>query len=219
MIKLNRQAIPPELAQQIASRITQLHEHLEAGLAPPDAVLNSYRNPAVKSHLISEANGKCIYCESKVSHVYFGDVEHIKPKALFPKERLNIENLGFVCAKCNNAKSDYWDENFPVIDPYAEDPSVELMALGYYLARRPGSMRAYITLEQIKLNRVEMLERRKERIELLQPLIDQYATTPAGPIKELLATELRRQADDDAEYSLVVRAYLEACDIPRDADR
>ncbi|MNL74163.1 hypothetical protein D3C87_1997420 [compost metagenome] len=93
------------------------------------------------------------------------------------------------------------------------------MAFGYYLARRPGNMRAHITLDRINLNRTEMLERRKERIELLQPLVDQYAVAPAGPIKELLAQELRRQATDDAEYALVVRAYLEACGISEDVDQ
>jgi hypothetical protein len=164
----------------------------------------------LKAHLVIEANGKCIYCESKVTHVYFGDIEHIRPKAKFPEERLDPENLGLACALCNNAKGEFWDEATPLLNPYADDPGEELIALGFLVTRRPGRNRARITVELLRLNRPALLERRKERIELLQPLADQFMEEPPGPIKDLLRGELCRQAGNDQEYAMIVRAYLKA---------
>jgi uncharacterized protein (TIGR02646 family) len=165
-------------------------------------------------HLVAEVHGKCAYCESKVTHVYFGDVEHIRPKTVFPAERLDLENLTLSCAQCNNAKGEFWDANTPLLNPFEDHPNQEVLALGFMIARRPGRSRARLTIERLGLNRPALLERRKERIEALQALADQYVQEPDGPIKDLLRTELRRHATDDGEYAMIVRAYLEAaCDL------
>jgi hypothetical protein len=85
-----------------------------------------------------------------------------------------------------------------------------MLALGYWLARRPGRNRARLTIEQLDLNRPALLERRKERIELLQLLADQYIQEPPGGVKDLLRNELCRQAGKEGEYAMIVRTYLEA---------
>jgi uncharacterized protein (TIGR02646 family) len=144
-------------------------------------LLDSYRAPALKAHLVSEAHGKCVYCESKITHVYFGDIEHIKPKAKFPRERLDVENLVLACAICNNAKGDYRDASNALLNPYVEDPDQEILALGYLIARRPGQSRARLTIKQLDLNRQALLERRRERVERLQPLAEQYMLEPSRP--------------------------------------
>lgn len=214
MIKLTRKSLTPELQEQVEARVTRLRDCLANGENPPDALLNAYRDPAVKQHLVTEASGKCIYCESKITHVYFGDIEHIKPKSVFLTERLSIENLGLACALCNNAKGNFWDGDTPLLNPYVDDPGAELLAFGFMIARRPGKDRARLTIEKLDLNRHALVERRKERIELLQALADQFSLAPEGAIKEVIRTELTRQAGDDSEYAFVVRAYLEAaCDL------
>lgn len=210
MIKLTRSEIPAALQALIDARVERLRAHLANGETPPTALLNSYRDPEVKRHLVAEANGKCIYCESKITHVYFGDVEHIKPKALFPTERLSIANLGLACAPCNNAKGDFWDAATPLLNPYEDEPSSELIAFGYLVMRRPGRDRARLSIDRLDLNRQALVERRRERIELLQALADQFLQAPEGAVKELIRTELTRQAEDDSEYAFVVRTYLEA---------
>lgn len=217
MIKVTRRAVPEDLLTWITERAARLRNHLQAGEVPSDALLNSYRHPPLKDLLIAEVHGKCVYCESKITHVYFGDIEHIKPKSIFPLERLDLENLTLACAQCNNAKGEFWDANLPLLNPYQDDPSEEVMALGFMVIRRPGHDRARLTVERLGLNRLALLERRKERIELLQTLADQYAVTADGPIKDLLRTELLRNADDDREYAMIVRTYLEAaCDLRYD---
>jgi 5-methylcytosine-specific restriction endonuclease McrA len=210
MIKLARSHIPTELRTRIEQRAAHLRDLLEAGEVPPNALLDSYRDPELKAHLVAEAYGKCIYCESKITHVYFGDIEHIKPKSRFPAERLNPENLALACAVCNNAKGEYWEDDATLLNPYSDDPDQELLALGDFVARRPGRNRARLTIGQLKLNRQALLERRRERIELLQPLADQYMLEPAGPIKNLLRAELCEQAGGEGEYAFIVRAFLEA---------
>ena len=113
-----------------------------------------------------------MYCESKVSHTYFGDIEHIQPKAWFPSLEFNWENLGFVCAKCNNAKLDRWHNEAPYINPYDEDPNAHLAAFGTFILHRAGSERGEVTWRDIALNRPELLERRQERIDAIHALLE-----------------------------------------------
>ncbi len=218
MIRLTRIPLPDDIRENMEARVARLIEFVEHGDEPPRALLDSYRDRALKDHLIAEAHGKCVYCESKITHLYFGDIEHIKPQALFPHERLVVDNLVFACARCNNAKSDFWDPTTPLLNPYLDDPNEELLALGYLIARRPGRVRARLTIDHLDLNRPALLERRRERIELLQALADQFTEAGPGAIKDLLRAELCRQAAEDSEYAMIVRAYLEAaCNLRCDA--
>ena len=40
-----------------------------------------YSHETVKQALLEAQHGKCAFCESKVAHISFGDVEHFRPKA------------------------------------------------------------------------------------------------------------------------------------------
>ncbi len=202
---------------RVTERDNRLRQHLIQGTEPPQALLNAYRDPELKQHLVQEAHGKCVYCESKITHVYFGDVEHIKPKSAFPNERLNVANLVLACAVCNNAKSEFWDDETPFLNPYLDDPTEEVLALGFMVAHRPGHGRARLSISKLGLNRPALVERRKERVELLQSLADQYVLTPAGAIKDIIRTELCQHAKDSGEYAFIVRAYIKAaCDFQCD---
>ena len=120
MIHLTRQPLEPELAASHAARVEQLHACLDAGAQVPPAVLDAYKAGGLKAHLRSEGGDKCAYCESKITHIYWGDVEHIKPKGQFPRNRLDVENLCLACAKCNNLKLDYWSDTLPLINPFVQ---------------------------------------------------------------------------------------------------
>ena len=210
MIKVNRIDMPAVLREQADGRATQLRQVLDLGQVPPQGLVDAYRHPEVKGHLIREAHGKCIYCESKITHVYFGDVEHIKPKRAFPAEQLDIENLGLSCALCNNAKGDFWSADTPVLNPYVDAPDDEFLAIGYFIGRRPTHDRARVTIEKVALNRNALLERRKERIEMLQDLVDQYVRSSEGAVRQIIRDELCRHAADEGEYAFIVREYIRA---------
>lgn len=73
-----------------------------------------YASRSVKNALVRSQHGKCGFCESKVTHVAYGDVEHFRPKAGFVQsESDSLErpgyywlayswsNLVFCCQLCN----------------------------------------------------------------------------------------------------------------------
>jgi uncharacterized protein (TIGR02646 family) len=84
----------------------------------PSKLAGNYKFPENKEALISASHSKCAYCESKVDHVYPGDVEHLKPKSIFPELEFSWPNLGYVCSVCNNSKNDFYSTTTPLIDPY-----------------------------------------------------------------------------------------------------
>ena len=80
-----------------------------------------YAHATVKEALRTAQHDKCAFCESKVSHVSPGDVEHFRPKAGYrqlrrgPLQRPGYywlayawENLLFVCELCNQREKGSW---------------------------------------------------------------------------------------------------------------
>ncbi|ENC9862263.1 HNH endonuclease [Klebsiella pneumoniae] len=176
------------------------------------ALRNNYKHPENKLALQQASYGKCMYCESYISNVYFGDVEHIRPKAQdkYPELEFTWTNHGFCCARCNNAKSDQFDEDCPLLDPYSEDPSIHILAFGSLLRNKRGSERGAITISTIELNRVELVERRAIRINELQNAIDACYRTSSAVVRNTLLTALAHESDPDKEYSMVAAALIEA---------
>lgn len=166
--------------------------------ACPDLVklASNYKYHLNKQALIDASWGKCMYCESKVSHVYFGDIEHIKPKAQdkYPHLEFEWSNLGFCCAVCNNSKSDRYDEECPPIDPYAEDPGDHLFPFGTLLRHKAGSERGQTTVTLASLNRAELIEQRALRLEQVQSAIDACYRTKSVTLRELLLEALSPRA-------------------------
>lgn len=171
----------------------------------PAALSTNYRDPQCKASLQAASYGKCAYCESKVSHVYWGDIEHIRPKAKFPALEFEWSNLGYVCAKCNNAKSDVWSELTPLIDPYVDDPSEHLCALGAALHQKNGSERGELTIRTADLNRGGLLEQRKKRMDQIIALVDRAKRTVSPEIAAALNEELVKEIGDDREYAIVAQ--------------
>lgn len=91
-----------------------------------------YRQDKVKDALEGMFNGKCAYCESKVVHVSWGDIEHFRPKDTFPLLAVEWENLLLGCSICNGAK--FKGTKFPVdangepllINPCSDEPNDHL---------------------------------------------------------------------------------------------
>jgi len=176
----------------------------------PSALQTNYRHPANKDALRDASFDKCMYCESKVSHTYFGDVEHIRPKDQFPELEFNWENLGFVCAKCNNAKLNRWHNETPFINPYEEDPNLHLAAVGAFILHRTGSERGEVTCRDVALNRTQLIERRMERIDAIHVLVDKVNRTVDAELRAALGAELDREVQDDSPYSFAAKAALTA---------
>jgi uncharacterized protein (TIGR02646 family) len=88
-----------------------------------------YSHASVKEALIAAQYGKCCFCESKITHISYGDIEHFRPKAGYCQtlkgtlERPGYywlayewENLLLCCQLCNQRhKRNY----FPLANPRA----------------------------------------------------------------------------------------------------
>jgi hypothetical protein len=153
-----------------------------------------------------------MYCESQVSHVYFGDIEHIRPKAVgkYPELEFEWSNLGYCCAKCNNAKRDQFDETCPLVDPYSEDPNDHLFGFGPVVRHKTGSERGAITISTVDLNRAELIERRGLRIEALQSSIDACYRTRSIDVRNVLLQALEGETGANREFSMFAAALISA---------
>jgi hypothetical protein len=153
-----------------------------------------------------------MYCESKFTHVYFGDIEHIKPKDpdKFPELEFVWTNLGIVCAVCNNEKRSKYFAAAPFVDPYGEEPSQHVFAYGELLFHRNGSERGEITIKEIGLNRPALVERRHERLEGMRKALDACHRTQSEVLREAAREALLVECRESREYSLFVTALLQA---------
>lgn len=194
---------------------------LHRPVCPNPVALNkgNYKHPKNKEALRVSTHGKCMYCESVVGHIDFAHVEHIKPKSpdKFPQLEFCWDNLGYTCERCNNEKRAKYFADAPFVDPYVEDPSAVLFAFGAFLNHRNGSQRGELTIREIGLNRPDLVERRQQRIEVIRKALDACHRTSIAVLRQAALKELQREASDDAEYALFVRALLAANDavVPR----
>ena len=44
---------------------------------------NKYRHREIKNRLVEMCHGKCAYCESKITVITYGHIEHFYPKATY----------------------------------------------------------------------------------------------------------------------------------------
>jgi uncharacterized protein (TIGR02646 family) len=121
----------PALLVKLGGRGPQATDRLKAAY---DAGVREFRFDAgiygaksVKQRLIAIQHGKCCFCESTITHIDDGDVEHFRPKAGFiqkdgdPLERpgyywlvYDWSNLFLSCALCNQRHK---KSLFPLLDP------------------------------------------------------------------------------------------------------
>lgn len=60
-----------------------------------------YKEKMVREALRKMCYGKCAYCESRITAVYSGDIEHFRPKGRYHWLAADWENLLFACPFCN----------------------------------------------------------------------------------------------------------------------
>lgn len=170
----------------------------------------NYKHKTNKEALRQASFDKCMYCESKISHIDFAHVEHIKPKAedKYPELEFVWENLGYVCPKCNNSKLDKYDEDTPYIDPYSENPEKHILASGAFLYHKNGSERGELTISDIGLNRVDLIEKRHERIQKIIKAITSCYRTRNTTLRDNALDEIKQEMLVDKEYSLIVKTLI-----------
>lgn len=168
-----------------------------------------YRHKQIKEALLAETHEKCAYCECKIKHISYGDVEHILPKSIYPELYVDWTNLTLSCEICNRSgKQDYDSKTEPLLNPYRDEPSEHLLAVGPMLMNHKGSRRGLITITVLNLNRIDLFEKRKERLENINILLNTYYNELNPTMKEILKSELIKECQEDKEFSFFVKSYL-----------
>lgn len=213
MRALAKTAKPQILVQKAATWTAELLATLAAGDKPSEAMKGRYRHAEIKSALIAETHGKCAYCESLVTHITHGDIEHVAPKSKVPSKAYEWENLTLACDKCNENKGDTYsddpaDSHAGLIDPYHDDPAEHFLFLREVVSPRPDSLRALATEEVIKFTRGDLLEKRRERMTFLDGLVRAYALADNAYKPLLLRDLVNNHLRDQDEYVASSRAYV-----------
>lgn len=217
MIKLTKKPKPKILIKNEKKWTQEYCECLSKDIKPSPQIANRYNNPEIKSVLEEETKGKCAYCESKIKHITYGDIEHILPKNKNARPELYVEwtNLTLACEQCNRSgKRTYYDPSKPLINPYKDNPDEHFQALGPMICA--NDERAYITEHILKLNRPELIERRIERISSVEKLLFIWQRTAEGAYKNVLAEQLMQECTRDKEFSFIIKYFLIARGFPVD---
>ncbi len=204
MIKLTKGPEPKVLRDNHESWTQTLLQHISSGIVT-DADKTKYRHPEIKDALLMETHEKCAYCESKFRHVTYGDIEHIVPKSVSPEKTFEWVNLTVACDVCNTNKGTSED----IIDPYTDEPSEHLRFLGAIVMPVPGDHLGIMTQKTLDLNRMELVERRMERIQYLNQQLSLMAETTDAKLKQVLKVDLEdNEIAADKEYAAMSREYV-----------
>lgn len=84
----------------------------------------NYSNPKCKEYLRNDFSHECAYCKLQEQEVGivgldFFEIDHFKPQSLNLPDMHKYHNLYYSCEKCNNEKSNIWNEK--LLDPCADD--------------------------------------------------------------------------------------------------
>lgn len=205
MIKLTKTQKPQVLEDNATKWTTNLVTKVAAKQPVTDSDKSHYRHAKIKEALVKETHGKCAYCESKLLHIAYGDVEHITPKSSDIRLTFEWENLTLACDVCNTKKGA--QEN--VIDPYDTDPSGAFVVYGAFVLPQPGNNDALYYERILDLNRVALLEMREKRIKELHQLVCLAASVPDDKTKAAIKQDiLTKETLDSVEFAAVSRKYL-----------
>jgi uncharacterized protein (TIGR02646 family) len=213
MIRLNKGAAPGVLVANAAAWTQAYLAYTQNNQAPPPSIAFRYRHPEIKAALLAETHEKCSYCESKNRHVSPGETDHIAPRSKRPDLVFAWDNLTYTCDECNHAKGAYYNIAEPLINPYSDDPNNHFQFAGPLICHLPGDPIGRRSTRILRLNRTSLFERRRERLEGLLPLIDQWSQLPMGDDKELIRHEIMDEAKEDKEYSAAVKSFLDDLEI------
>lgn len=149
-----------------------------------------YAHADVKAALRAAQHDKCAFCESKVTHTGYGDVEHFRPKGGVRQRETDAlgypgyywlayewDNLFFSCQLCNQrfkrncfplrvqkhrARSHKADigKEKPLLVCPASPPELHLTFVGEMAVPRKNSKKGRATIDGLGLNRSELIEER-----------------------------------------------------------
>jgi uncharacterized protein (TIGR02646 family) len=180
-----------------------------------------YGAPSVKAALRRAHHDKCAFCESKVTQVAYGDVEHFRPKSGYRQRSsdplvqpgyywlaYDWSNLLFSCQLCNQRhkgnlfpladvrkrakfRDHHMSEEPLFVNPAIEDPSIFVEFNEEYIRPIVSSVRGTATINALGLNRDELVEMRRDYLAPIKLLIECRAL-----LVNRLAMEMKPEVED-----------------------
>jgi uncharacterized protein (TIGR02646 family) len=129
MIKLQRGPEPavllregPNWLKALQDAIKKYGSYKSIPDAEKDRLIVNYRHADIQMALRASSHGKCAFCECHPAEGGYMQVEHFKPKAIYPDSTFEWINLLPSCGPCNVSKSNHDTVTDPIINPYDVDP-------------------------------------------------------------------------------------------------
>ena len=213
MRSLAKTGCPAVLAANGAQWTAVVISALANGQSPTETQKKRYNHPQIKSALKAETFDKCAYCESKITHIDHGDIEHIIPKSKVPAQAFDWDNLTLACRICNQNKGDFYsggNDHTGLVDPYTDNPADHFLFHRESVTPRPDSVKGLLTEDQIGISRGPLRERRAERMDFIDDLIRGYYNASAAEKPILKRNIYKRCCADDSEYSAIAKRYVDS---------
>ena len=166
-----------------------------------------------KEQIAEITNWQCAYCECAFNDEGVAQVEHFRPKSLFPLSAYDWDNYLLACGGCNRPKSDKWPSDGEYIRPdhpnYNAEKHFKFQADGGVDSLHDD---AELTITDFALRRRLLVKRRLFFIKRVKKMIDQAAEffeqdKMAG---KRIAMDLLKELNDPEEgypYSTALRQY------------
>ncbi|MDX2247971.1 MAG: retron system putative HNH endonuclease [Bacteroidia bacterium] len=177
------------------------------------AAESKYNQKKIKSELRLMFLDKCAYCESSISHIDYGHIEHFRPKSKFPELCFEWENLLLACGICNSTayKGDKFpehDEGGPFVNPVSDNPdeffNFEFDPQTGTANVTPKNIQAITTEKELGLNRPELVSVRSKTVRMMA-----FIALKAKEGDEDAATEFRKYCQPDYMYSAFAKTLAE----------
>ncbi len=169
-----------------------------------DTIWTHYKHKDIREKLFASSYHKCAYCEAKPAESGNIEVEHFRPKSIYPELAFEWTNLLPICRKCNDSKSDYDTGENPIVNPSKMDP--EAIFTYKYLNIVPlddGDEKAKRTIEVCNLNSERLYD---IRARLMYSLCTNEKAV-ANWIEEI------READTDRKRIVRINRLKDALDV------
>lgn len=233
MIKLERAAKPSILydnqekwQQALDLAISKYGSYSAIPPKEKESLVSYYRNELIKEALFGSSGEKCAFCECKPGEGGNIEVEHFKPKSLYPKLTFDWLNLLPSCRKCNGSKSDHDTGSSPIINPYDTDPDLVFYYDDIRILPISKNKLAENTITVCGLNSVRLMRPRAEILvslhdfsDAIRTALEDYASCTTNLQKSNRSRRIAESveriellAKQSERYSGYCKKYLEKCD-------
>ena len=147
----------------------------------------------IKNQLMEKFHGNCAYCGKKLHSNIDANIEHFRPKSIYPELEFEPSNLLLSCRECNVIKSN----KFPIdesgssilLNPNEDDLSKHIKQSKNGILEGISD-RGKAMIEMLKLNRESLIEQRM--LKMINMDVSKEGVIPPDEVKSVFEDSLRK---------------------------